>query len=167
MLLYLSVNFLRNSTFDLDNPLRGLYIPSLTHGSWKPIKNSSKMFHINTHKPVHVIYELICRLRILYTQLRRITLTTHVLPRLLAHVFAMASFSDLNSFFTSPRIGFTICYLRHPRQFAGSCKSTLPSIPHCCWSRVVFIPYVADSSLKSTRDRWLVGHYFTYKATKT
>jgi len=31
------------------------------------------------------------RLHIQYAQLKRITLTTHVLPRLLAHVLAMAS----------------------------------------------------------------------------
>jgi hypothetical protein len=32
----------------------------------------------------------------------------------------------------------------------------LPNTPHCCLlGRVVLIPYVADSSLKSTRNRWL------------
>ena len=50
------------------------------------------MFYINAQIAVFVIYKLFYRLRTLYTQLIRITLTTHVLPRLLAHVLAMASF---------------------------------------------------------------------------
>jgi len=38
-----------------------------------------------------VVNNFFYNLRTLYAQLLRITLTTHVLPRLLAHVLAMAS----------------------------------------------------------------------------
>jgi len=48
--------------------------------------------------------------------------------------------------------------LHHFHQFAESCFRTLFNIPHCCLlGKVVLIPYVADSSLKSTRDSWLTN----------
>lgn len=57
--------------------------------------------------------------------------------------------------FLSSRKNFTTLYqsLIHYHQFAGSRFRVLPKIPHCCveW-RVVLIPFVADSSLKSAKD---------------
>ena len=71
-------------------------------------------------------------LHILYTQLIRIMLATHVLPRLLAHVLAMASTFKLLSLFYSTKKLYNYCSLRHFHQFAWSCVCTLPKIPHCC-----------------------------------
>jgi len=78
--------------FRLWKSLKSRHIQSLIYRFCQLLKNSSKMFYINAQIAVFVIYKLFYRLRTLYTQLIRITLTTHVLPRLLAHVLAMASF---------------------------------------------------------------------------
>lgn len=76
-----SVN-LAESTYSITNP-QNLY-------NFQKILVNKNVLYKNPYI-VGVIYKMFYRLRILYTQLRRITLTTHVLPRLLAHGLAMAS----------------------------------------------------------------------------
>jgi len=83
-------------------------------------------------------------------------LTTHVLPRLLAHVLAMVSFCVNVIFFNTTRIDFTtIIVFIVPTDSLGHACAHCPKFLTAAKGRVVFIPYAADSSLKSTRDCWL------------
>ncbi len=71
--------------------------------------------------------------------------------------------SDLITLCWSANELYSYHSLPHSHQFDGSCDCKLPNIPHCClFGRVVLIPYVADSSSKSTRDRWLMQKKYCY-----
>ena len=78
-----------------------------------------------------------------YTRLIRITLITHVLPRLLAHVLAITFLSSL-----------IITSLENKRWIASSptitksYQCTLLNIPHC-WYKGHSNPQVTDASQKS------------------
>jgi len=88
-------------------------------------------------KFVVVWYNFFNHLRILYTQLWRIMLATHVLPRLLAHVLAMAS-TLFRSLCCLTYWLYNYRSRHHLHQFARSRLRELPKIPHCCQAEGLF-----------------------------
>jgi len=140
--------------------LQSRHIRSLIRKFCLLLKNSSKLFYIKTHITDIVIYKLVYSLRILYTQLIRITLTTHVLPRLLAHVLAMASCKGYYQFFfPNVQVLQLVVLITYVNSLGHACAHC-PKFSTAAKGRVFFIPYVADSSLKSTRDHRLSSRNF-------
>jgi len=86
---------------------------------------------------VIVCYNYFNHLRILYAQLWRIMLATHVLPRLLAHVLAMAS-TLTNSLCLLTYWLYNSRSRLHLHQFDRSRLRELPKIPHCCQAEGLF-----------------------------
>ena len=88
----------------------------------------------------------------LYAQSRRLTLTTHVLPRLLAHVLAIASHWGL-SHFVSPRCAFTttIVFFNTIILLGHACAHCPKFLTAVTWTGSFTYPRVADPSLKSAK----------------
>ncbi len=91
----------------------------------------------------------------------RITLVTHVLPRLLAHVLAITSLRLLCHNLLS-RTNFTALAFIISIILLGHILIYCPKFPTAAFGGVVFIPRVADLPLRSTKYHRLTKYIYKY-----
>ena len=107
-------------------------------------------------KIIYLVYKVIKKnLHILYTQSMRITLVTHVLPRLLAHVLAITSL-QIFCHYLYMRTNFTTVVFIISITLLGHILIHCPKFPTAAVGGVVFIPRVVDLPLRSTKYHRLI-----------